>query len=146
MIRESFRCQPIVPLLVPREAMETCVIDNYQIDAKTIVYVNVWAIGRDPDIWEKPNEFIPERFLEKQIDFRGQDFELIPFGMGRRGCPGITMGLTTLELILSNLLNFFDWELPHGVKREDIDTEVLPGIAMHKKNALCLVPKIHHNA
>uniref|UniRef100_M1BZ90 Cytochrome P450 monooxygenase CYP83E9 n=1 Tax=Solanum tuberosum TaxID=4113 RepID=M1BZ90_SOLTU len=99
-------------------------------------------IGRDPEIWENPEEFIPERFLNSDIDyFKGQNFELIPFGAGRRGCPGIALGVATINLILSNLLYAFDWELPHGMIKEDIDTDGLPGLAMHKKNALCLVPK-----
>ncbi|XP_060181473.1 cytochrome P450 71A1-like [Lycium barbarum] len=85
---------------------------------------------------------MPERFLNSRIDFKGQDFELIPFGAGRRGCPGIALGIATVELILSNLLYAFDWELPLGMKIEDIDTDILPGITVHKKNDLCLVPKV----
>ncbi|PHU21322.1 hypothetical protein BC332_06429 [Capsicum chinense] len=72
---------------------------------------------------------------------RGQDFKLIPFGAGRRGCPGMALGAATVELILSNLLYAFDWELPIGMKIEDIDRDILRGITVHKKNDLCLVPK-----
>ncbi|KAK6781295.1 hypothetical protein RDI58_023479 [Solanum bulbocastanum] len=97
----------------------------------------------DPEIWENPEEFIPERFLNSDIDFKGQNFELILFGAGRRGCPAMTLGVTTVELVLSILLYDFDWKLPCGMKREDIDTDVLPGL-MHKKEPLCLVPRNYH--
>ncbi|CAN1163426.1 5-OH-xanthotoxin synthase [Linum perenne] len=128
--------------IAARESTESCKIDGYEIPAKTVVYVNAWAIGRDTEAWgENPEEFKPERFIGKSIDVKGLDFELIPFGAGRRICPGIHMGISTVELALANLLYAFDWEMPVGVKREDIDMEVLPGGTMHKKNNLCLVAK-----
>ncbi|TMW81534.1 hypothetical protein EJD97_009088 [Solanum chilense] len=141
VIKETFRLYPPAPLLVPRETMRNSVLEGYEIKAKSIIYVNAWAIARDPEIWENPEEFIPERFLNSDIDFKGQNFELIPFGAGRRGCPAMTVGVATVELVLSNLLYAFDWELPCGMKREDIDTDVLPGLTMHKKKPLCLVPR-----
>ncbi|KAK4732892.1 hypothetical protein R3W88_025880 [Solanum pinnatisectum] len=144
VIKETFRLYPPVPLLVARETMQNSILDGYEIKPKTIVYVNAWAIGRDPEIWKNPEEFIPERFLNNDIDFKGQDFELIPFGAGRRGCPGIALGVANVELVLSNLLYAFDWELPRGMKIEDIDTDVLPGIIPHKKKPLCLVPRNYH--
>ncbi|KAH0739215.1 hypothetical protein KY290_037920 [Solanum tuberosum] len=141
VIKESFRLYPPVPLLVPRESMKKSTIEGYEIQAGTIVHVNSWAIARDPGIWENSEEFIPERFLNSDIDYKGQNYELIPFGAGRRGCPGITLGVASIELALSNLLYAFDWKLPHGMKKEDIDTNVRPGITMHKKNDLWLIPK-----
>ncbi|CAI9284107.1 unnamed protein product [Lactuca saligna] len=107
--------------------------------AKTLVYVNSWAIGRDPEYWEKPEEFEPERFLGSSYDYKGTEFEFIPFGSGRRGCPGMSIGATTMELILSNLLYAFDWKLPDGMKGEDVDTMTTPGLVLHKKNVLYLV-------
>uniref|UniRef100_A0A5B7BRJ2 Cytochrome P450 71A1-like n=1 Tax=Davidia involucrata TaxID=16924 RepID=A0A5B7BRJ2_DAVIN len=142
VVKEALRLHPPSPLLVPRETIQKCNIDGYEIPPKTMVYVNAWAIGRDPESWENPQEFLPERFLDSSIDYKGQDFELIPFGSGRRGCPGIYLGTVSAELALANLLYSFDWELPVGMKKEDIDTDVMPGITMHKKNALCLVAKI----
>lgn len=106
-----------------------------------MVYFNAWAIARDPTKWENADEFVPERFLENEIDLRGQNPEVIPFGMGRRMCPGVGMGMAGFELALANVLHKFEWELPHGMKDEDIDFEVLPGIAIHKKVALRLVAK-----
>ncbi|KAL0337144.1 UNVERIFIED_CONTAM: cytochrome [Sesamum calycinum] len=141
VIKETLRLYPPAPLLLPRETLEKCNIEGYIIPPKTIVYINAWAIARDPEYWDCPNEFVPERFLNTKVDIIGQDFQVIPFGAGRRGCPGISMGLATVELALANLLYTFDWELPAGMKREDVDTAVLPGITMHKKNPLCLVPK-----
>ncbi|KAH6795183.1 hypothetical protein C2S52_005660 [Perilla frutescens var. hirtella] len=141
VITEVFRLYPVAPLLVPRETMEKCIVDGYEIQPKTIVYVSAWAVGRDPEYWENPNEFMPERFLNNNIDIRGQDFGLIPFGSGRRICPGMPMGLATVELGLANMLYSFDWELPDGIRAEDVDTDPAPGIAVQKKNPLVLLPK-----
>nr|AIC74457.1 Cytochrome P450 CYPII [Withania somnifera] len=143
VIKESFRLHPSVPVLLPRKSMKKSTLEGYEIQPGTTIYVNSWAIARDPEIWENPEEFIPERFLNNNIDFKGQDFEFIPFGAGRRGCPGIALGVASMELALSNLLYAFDWELPCGMTKEDIDTNVRPGITVHKKNDLCLIPKNH---
>ncbi|KAL8482677.1 hypothetical protein ACS0TY_025638 [Phlomoides rotata] len=136
VINETFRLYPLAPLLVPREAMEKCTLEGYKIEPKTVVYVNAWAVARHPECWENPHEFLPERFLNSDIDIKGQDFTVIPFGSGRRICPGMSMGLIDVELTIANLLCSFDWELPEGIRVQDVDTDVLPGIAMHKKNAL----------
>ncbi|KAM3327256.1 hypothetical protein P3S67_002382 [Capsicum chacoense] len=144
VIKETFRLYPPAPLLLVRETMQSSILEGYEIKPKTIIHVNVWAIARDPEIWENPEEFIPERFLNSDIDFRGQNFELLPFGAGRRGCSAIALGVATVELLLSNLLYAFDWELPSGMRREDIDTDVFPGLTMHKKNALCLFPRDYY--
>lgn len=139
VIKETLRLYLPAPLLVSRESREKCTIGGYTIPAKTILYVNAWTIQRDPNVWKNPEEFYPERFLESSINFLGKDFELIPFGAGRRICPGISMAAASLELILANLLYSFDWKLPHGLMEEDIDTKMLPGITQHKKNPLRLI-------
>ncbi|XP_027072052.1 6,7,8-trihydroxycoumarin synthase-like [Coffea arabica] len=141
VVNEALRLYPPAPVLVARETTQSCNIEGYEIGSKTLVYINDWAISRDPESWERPDEFIPERFLNNAIDVRGNDFEVIPFGAGRRGCPGIHLGLSTVKLALANLLYSFEWELPSGIRAEDIDTDVLPGITMHKKNALCILAK-----
>ncbi|PPS02593.1 hypothetical protein GOBAR_AA18068 [Gossypium barbadense] len=133
VIKETFRLQPVAPLLVPRETLRKCNIGGYDIPAKTLVYVNAWAIGKDPETWENPEEFYPERFIGSPIDYKGQHFELIPFGAGRRVCPGMHMGVAVVELTLSNLLYKFDWEMPISMTKEDIDFDALPGLATHKK-------------
>ncbi|EEF27263.1 cytochrome P450, putative [Ricinus communis] len=141
VIKETLRLQPTIPLLVPRKSTQDCNLGGCEIPAHTVVYVNAWAIGRDPEVWENPEEFCPERFIDNPIDLKGQDFELIPFGAGRRICPGIYIGLTTVELSLANLLYKFDWEMPAGMEKENLDMDVNPGLAVHKKNALCLVAR-----
>lgn len=141
VIKESFRLHPPAPLLVPRETTELCIIDGkYEIPAKTRVFFNASAMSRDPRVWEKPTEFLPERFENSQVDFRGQHFELLPFGAGRRGCPGIGFSIPVVELALANLLFCFDWKLPEGISAEDVDMEEAVGITMHKNTPLCLLP------
>ncbi|XP_061356524.1 5-OH-xanthotoxin synthase-like isoform X2 [Gastrolobium bilobum] len=144
VVKETLRLFPPSPLLLPRETMERCTIDGYEIQAKTLVYVNAWAIARDPENWEDPEKFYPERFLGSSIDLKGKDFEVIPFGAGRRMCPAKHMAVVTVELSLANLLHSFDWEVPRGFDKDDVlDTQVKPGITMHKKNDLYLVAKKH---
>ncbi|KAJ9567573.1 hypothetical protein OSB04_003539 [Centaurea solstitialis] len=144
VVKEIMRLHPPAPLLVPRETKKDAVLHGYQIKKKTLVYMNAFAIGRDPESWENPEEFSPERFLGSDVDFRGNDFKLIPFGAGRRICPGISMGAMMVELLLANLVYLFDWGLPDGIKKEDIDIEAMPGLTMHKKNELCLLPQVYH--
>lgn len=141
VIKETLRLHLPAPLLIPRETSQKCTIEGYEILAKTLIYVNAWAIYRDLKAWKDPKEFIPERFLNSNIDLRGQNFEFIPFGAGRKICPGLNLAFATMDLILANLFYSFDWELPPAMTREDIDTEVLPGITQHKKNPLCVVAK-----
>ncbi|KAK2976250.1 hypothetical protein RJ640_021961, partial [Escallonia rubra] len=141
VLKETMRLHPAGPLLVPRETTQSCVINGYEIQPKTLVFVNAWAIGKDPEAWENPEKFLPERFLgNSTIDFRGHHFELVPFGAGRRGCPGMSMGAMTVELALANLLHSFDWELPAGIDKEDIATEGKSGLVVHPKHDLSLVP------
>lgn len=141
IVKETLRLYPPTPLLQPRETTEKCTIEGYEIQAKSFAIVNAWAIGRDPECWENSEEFRPERFLNSAIDYKGQDYELIPFGAGRRICPGLNMGIASVEVILANLLYSFEWEMPPGLKRKEIDIEVLPGITMQKKIPLCLLAK-----
>ncbi|XP_077238980.1 cytochrome P450 71B35-like [Tasmannia lanceolata] len=145
VVKETMRLHPPGPLLIPRESMQHCRIDGYDILPKTMVIVNALAIGRDPDSWESPEDFLPERFFNTSVDYKGQDFGFIPFGGGRRGCPGIYMGTLVVELVLANLLFFFNWELPAGMNNKDIDVTEAPGFTMNKKNALRLVPKRYIN-
>ncbi|XP_031270247.1 cytochrome P450 83B1-like isoform X2 [Pistacia vera] len=140
VVKETLRLEPAAPL-IPRETTEKCIVNGYEIQAKTLVFVNAWAVGRDPEAWDNPEEFNPDRFIGSCLEMQGQNFELIPFGSGRRICPGIHMGIVSVELALANLLYHFDWEMPAGMKNEDLDFDVLPGITMHKKNPLRLVPR-----
>ncbi|KAM1080654.1 hypothetical protein TB2_014951 [Malus domestica] len=141
VIKEIFRLHPPAPVLVPRESMEDVSIDGYNIPAKTRIFVNAWAIGRDPESWENPETFEPERFIGSTIDFKGQDYELLPFGAGRRGCPAITFGTATIELALAQLLHSFDWELPPGTTAKDLDLAEVFGITMHRIDNLIVVAR-----
>ncbi|GMN58589.1 hypothetical protein TIFTF001_027683 [Ficus carica] len=143
VIKETLRLHPPAPVLMPRESREHVKIDGYDIPEKTRIFVNAWAIGRDPESWEDPETFKPERFVDSPIDFKGTDFEFIPFGAGRRICPGVTFGIAVVELALAQLLHSFDWELPLGFTAKDLDmTEVL-GITMHRKAGLVVLAKPH---
>ncbi|PIA51587.1 hypothetical protein AQUCO_01100443v1 [Aquilegia coerulea] len=137
VVKETFRMHPPTIFLIPRECMNHCKINGYDIYPKTRVLVNVWAIGRSSEYWENPDEFIPERFINSSIDFKGQDFELLPFGSGRRICPAISMGTAMIELGLANLLYHFNWELP---SKDDINMDEIAGLTVHKKIPLHLVP------
>ncbi|PQQ08166.1 cytochrome P450 71A9 [Prunus yedoensis var. nudiflora] len=106
-----------------------------------MVFIHAKMIGKDPECWENPNEFWPERFLDSSIDYKGNHFELLPFGAGRRGCPGINFGVKLIELALASLLYRFDWELPHGVRREDLDMADAAGLTVSKKVPLFLAAK-----
>ncbi|MBA0780579.1 hypothetical protein Gotri_004665 [Gossypium trilobum] len=141
VIKETFRLQPVAPLLLPRETRRKCSIGGYEVPDKTLVYVNAWAIGREPEAWENPQDFCPERFIGSSIDYKGLNFNLIPFGAGRRVCPGMHMGVAEVELGLANLLYRFDWEMPNGMNREDLDFDAVHGLTTHTKNALILQPK-----
>ncbi|TKY55279.1 steroid 17alpha-monooxygenase or 17alpha-hydroxyprogesterone aldolase [Spatholobus suberectus] len=139
VVKEALRLHPPAPLLVPRETTESCTIKGFEIPAKTRVLVNAKSIAMDPTCWENPNEFLPERFLDNSpIDYRGQQFEMLPFGAGRRGCPGVNFAMPLVELALANLLFRFDWKLPLGLGIEDLNMEEAIGITMHKKAHLWL--------
>ncbi|XP_057787923.1 cytochrome P450 736A117-like [Salvia miltiorrhiza] len=139
VIKEALRFHPPAPLLVPRVATKDVQIKGFDISAGTVVMINVWAIGRDPVSWVEPEKFMPERFLNSSIDFRGHDFELIPFGAGRRGCPGITFAVVAMELLLANLVHKFDWKLANGVEAKDLDMTESPGITVHRATPLLAV-------
>ncbi|VVB03470.1 unnamed protein product [Arabis nemorensis] len=146
VVKETFRLHPAAPLLIPRKAETDVEILGFLVRQDTQVLVNVWAIGRDPSTWENPLRFEPERFLGKEIDVKGRDYELIPFGAGRRVCPGMPLALKTISLMLASLLYSFDWKLPNGVVPEDLDMDETFGITLHKTNPLYAIPvkKMRH--
>ncbi|CAI0409449.1 unnamed protein product [Linum tenue] len=147
VVTETLRLHPSGPLNVPRENQETVVIQGYRIPAKTKVIFNSWAIGRDPNHWTDPETFYPERFLNTCTDYKGLHFQFIPFGAGRRMCPGVHYGTTIAKLVLANLLYHFDWELANGVKPQDLDMEERLGLDLRRKNDLVIIPiPYHHQA
>ncbi|XP_051133847.1 salviol synthase-like [Andrographis paniculata] len=141
VIKETLRIHPPVPLLLPRENYEACEINGYKLPAKTRVLVNAWAIGRDPKIWKDADSFIPERFLDDiSVDYTGKNFNYIPFGSGRRICPGMSFGLANIELPLAMFLYHFDWVLPEGMKPENVDMAETFGITARRKDPLYVIP------
>ncbi|XP_062078743.1 cytochrome P450 71D11-like [Humulus lupulus] len=140
VVKESMRLHPIFPLLLPRESQEKCEINGYEIPAKTQTIVNSWVIGRDPRYWSEPESFKPERFLDSSIDSKGNNFDYLPFGGGRRICAGMSFGLHNVELSLALLLYHYDWILPNGMKHEDLDMTESFGATLKRKNALNLFP------
>ncbi|KAJ9566832.1 hypothetical protein OSB04_002798 [Centaurea solstitialis] len=139
VIKETFRLHPPVPLLLPRECREKCEIGGYDILVGTKVIINVWKIGRDPNYWNDPEDFIPERFSKSSINMMGTNFELLPFGTGRRICPGMTLGLANVELPLAMLLYHYDWKLPKGETPKDLDMSEAFGATLKRKNDLNLI-------
>ncbi|CAL4942932.1 unnamed protein product [Urochloa decumbens] len=144
VVKETLRLHPPATLLVPHQTIRQITVGGYDIPADMKVIVNAWAIGRDPDVWVNPKEFFPERFEGSDIDFNGAHFELLPFGAGRRICPGLAMGVANVEFILANLLYCFNWELPDGVRREDVSMEEAGSLTFHKKIPLIVVPTRFH--
>ncbi|XP_071712763.1 cytochrome P450 Tp4149-like [Rutidosis leptorrhynchoides] len=139
VFKETLRLHPSPPL-IPRELTHDLNLMGYDIKCGTKVFINTWAIGRDPTLWDEPEVFKPERFLNSPIDYFGAYFELIPFGAGRRICPGIQYSKAINEIALANLVYKFDFAPPNGEKPEDLDTTEGTGALIHRKNNLFLVP------
>ena len=127
-------------MLLPRKAKADVEITGYIIPMGTQVLVNAWAIGRDSSLWENASSFMPERFLESEIDVKGQNFELIPFGSGRRICPGLPLAIRMLHLMLGSLIHIFNWKLEAGVKREDMNMEEKFGLTLQIAHPLRAIP------
>ncbi|EXC17810.1 Cytochrome P450 76C4 [Morus notabilis] len=138
VVKETFRLHPVVPLLLPRRAETDVEIGGFKIPKGAQIMVNAWAIGRDSGTWEDPNEFKPERFLGSEIDVRGRSFELIPFGAGRRICPGLPLAIRMLHLMLGTLIHSFDWKLEDDKKDVDMDDKF--GITLEMARPLRAVP------
>lgn len=146
VIKEALRLHTPLPLLLPRQCRKECEIDGYTIPVNTKVIINAWAIGRDPEYWVDAESFIPERFENNSIDFIGLDYDYLPFGSGRRMCPGMNFGIAGVELPLTQLLYHYDWKLPNNMKPEDLDVEDAFGSTTKRKNHLVLIPTSEYTA
>lgn len=142
VIKETLRLHPPAPLLVPRVANKDVKIKGYDVVAGTVVMINAWAIGRDPVSWDEPEKFKPERFLNSSVDFKGLNFEFLPFGAGRRICPGAAFAIATMEFVLANLVQKFDWKLPDGAEGQNLDMRERPGITVHRDIPLIAVASL----
>ncbi|CAI8619008.1 unnamed protein product [Vicia faba] len=140
VIKESLRLHPVAPLLIPHQSIEDCMVEDFFIPKKSRIIVNAWSIMRDPKAWPDPNNFYPERFEGSNVDVRGHDFELIPFGSGRRGCPGLQLGLTVIRLVVAQLVHCFDWELLDNMLPCDLNMTEEFGLTMPRANHLIAVP------
>ncbi|KAL6576025.1 hypothetical protein OROHE_000496 [Orobanche hederae] len=140
VVKETLRLHPVVPLLI-HESVEDCMLDGYHVPGGSRLMVNVLSIGRDPNVWkDDPEMFKPERFREGNVDLRGQDFKLIPFGSGRRGCPGMQLGLIVVQLVVAQLVHCFDWELPDGMLPSDLNMDDHFGLVVGREKHLKAIP------
>ncbi|KAG9442361.1 hypothetical protein H6P81_018215 [Aristolochia fimbriata] len=137
-VKEVFRLHPGVPLLIPRRTGEAAEVCGYHVPEHCIVFVNVWGMARDPKVWPEPLEFKPERFVGRDVDVKGQDFELLPFGTGRRSCVGMPLGHRMVHYSLASLLHAFDWNFPAEVVH---DRSEKVGITLQKGKTLIGIPK-----
>lgn len=146
VIKETLRLHPPLPFLVPHMAMDSCEMLGYHIPMETQILVNVWAIGRDEKTWEDPLEFKPERFMKpNSADYKGQHFEFIPFGSGRRMCPAVPLVARVLPLTLGSVLYAFDWVLADNLKPEELDMKERMGITLRKAVPLKAIPVPYMN-
>ncbi|CAK9857135.1 unnamed protein product [Sphagnum jensenii] len=139
VVKETFRLHPAAPLLLAHESIGDCTVGGYFIPAKTRIFVNAWAVHGHPSAYQKPLEFNPSRFVGSQIDVKGLDFQLLPFGSGRRMCPGLPLGLILVQLELARLLHSFTWKLPEGQDPQDIDMDEILGLTAPKAIPLHVV-------
>ncbi|XP_021735700.1 geraniol 8-hydroxylase-like [Chenopodium quinoa] len=140
IVKETLRMHPPVPLLLPKKADADVQLFGFNVPKNAQVLINAWAIGRDPTLWENPTLFEPERFMGSNIDFKGHDFELIPFGAGRRICPGLPLANRMIPLMLGSLIHGFDWKLENGISPDEMDMEESFGLTVEKAQRLCAIP------
>ncbi|KAL3499502.1 hypothetical protein ACH5RR_038595 [Cinchona calisaya] len=145
VVKEAFRLHPALPLLIPKRPSQSCMVGGYTIPKDTRIIVNVWAVQRDPQLWDNQLEFKPERFLSEpsKWDYNGNNFQYIPFGSGRRVCAGIPLAERMVMYILASLLHSFDWK-PTKAKDEDLSEKF--GFVTRKATPFLAVPtKRLHN-
>ncbi|XP_060186295.1 cytochrome P450 71AU50-like [Lycium barbarum] len=146
VFKESFRLHAAAPLLL-HEAMEDCMVDDFYIKKGSQVIVNAYTVHRDPNYWPEADKFMPDRFLESNVDVRGRDFQLLPFGSGRRSCPGMQLALIIVRLVVAQLVHCFNWELPNGMQPKDLDMTEQFGIVTGRAKHLMAIPtyRLQHN-
>ncbi|KAJ9705504.1 hypothetical protein PVL29_003509 [Vitis rotundifolia] len=145
VVKETLRLHPAGPLLLPFKAKNDVELCGFTIPSNSHVLVNMWAIARDPSYWEDPLSFLPERFLGSKMDYRGQDFEYIPFGAGRRICPGMPLAVRMVQLVLASIIHSFNWKLPEGTTPLTIDMREHCGATLKKAIPLSAIPFIEEN-
>lgn len=134
VVKETLRLCPPTQLLVPHSNVEQCQVAGYTIPANSIVMVNLYTLSRDPEFWDSPELFSPDRFANSTLTVQGSDFHYIPFGYGRRGCPGLNLGMANFQHGLALLLQCFDWSFINGVPPTDdayISWRMKPDLCVH---------------
>ncbi|KAJ0561787.1 putative 3,9-dihydroxypterocarpan 6A-monooxygenase [Helianthus annuus] len=139
IIKETLRLHPPVPM-IPRRSIEDGTVAGYNIQANTTVFINVWAVGRDPNYWESPLEFRPERFQENRLDVRGQHSEFLPFGSGGRMCPGTSLGWKMVHATFGAMLQCFEWKAGKDGNLPRVDMDEGIGLSNPRANRLVCVP------
>nr|URF53680.1 cytochrome P450 [Trichosanthes cucumerina] len=157
VVKETLRLHPPAPVII-RECRQSCKIRGYDVPQKTSVAVNLYAIMRDPEVWSEPNEFRLERFLtssnqetdsnSNQMEAKGQSFDFIPFGGGRRACPGATLAFNMMNTTMATLVQCFDWKVVGDASGEEAKVDMRPGqgLTLGMANPLLLVPILHFDA
>ena len=141
-VKETLRLHLVAPLFLPRSATKSCQVMGFTIPRNAQVFVNVWAIGRDHTIWENPLVFKPERFLlDSSLDFKGNDFEFLPFGGGKRICARLLMAIRQIHLTLANLVYQFEWSLPDNTLPQQLNMNEKFGFLLEKEQPLVVIPK-----
>ncbi|KAG2411227.1 hypothetical protein I3760_Q019700 [Carya illinoinensis] len=130
VVKETMRLHPAGPLLIPHEATEDITIEGFHIPRSL-----------DPSVWTDAEKFFPERFVGSNIDLRGRDFQLLPFGSGRRGCPGLQLGLTAVRFVVAQLVHCFDWELPNNMLPTELDMTEEFGLTVPRAKHLLAIPR-----
>ncbi|KAL8485842.1 hypothetical protein ACS0TY_027945 [Phlomoides rotata] len=139
IIKETFRVHPLATLLAPHCAINDCWVAGYEIAKGTTILINTWSIGRDPNSWDAPEKFLPERFMGNEIDALGSNFSFLPFGSGRRRCPGYNLALKVVPTTFANLLHGFNFKLVEGMRPQDICMEEEYGLTTHPKLPLSII-------
>ncbi|CAI9109292.1 OLC1v1009094C1 [Oldenlandia corymbosa var. corymbosa] len=140
VMKESMRLHPASALTLPHVSTEDCIVDGHHIEKNTQLLANIWAIGRDPSVWPDPESFLPERFTGTNVDLLGNDFKLIPFGSGRRSCPGLELAVTVVRFIVAQLVHCFDWELSDNIEPSDLDMSESFGTVTSRAKPLEVIP------
>ncbi|ERM99149.1 hypothetical protein AMTRI_Chr02g212370 [Amborella trichopoda] len=145
IVRETFRMHPAGPFLIPHESLRPTKLAGFDVPEKTRIFINAYALGRNPKIWDNVDEFYPERHMTVdggRIEIsHGADFKILPFSAGKRKCPGAPLGLCFVLLGLARLFHAFNWYPPKGMSEKDIDVNEVYGLTMPKANPLLAMAK-----
>lgn len=139
IVKENYRLHPSTPF-IQRHSPQDCKVAGYHIPANTHVLINVWALNRDPNHWENPLEFRPERFEDNMLDVRGQHFHFLTFGSGRRMCPGISLAQHMIQTTLGGMIQCFDWKAGKDGNLPSVDMEEGTGLTLTRANPLVCIP------